>query len=335
MKRIVETFITLVKIDSPTGYETGMANFLVNYFTKRNLRVEKDAFHNVFVKVPGMGKPIFLSAHMDTVEPGKGITPQIKNGNIISDGTTIVGADNKSTIAVFLELLERLREEKISHRPIELLFTVKEEAGTFGAKQFDFTKLEATEGIISDVSIPVGQIITSSPAYLGFDIDITGKAHHASHAAFDEKAHNLFLVLHTVLSQIPVGKLDEQTICNIGVIQAGTVRNTIPGNAKLHGEIRSFDKTLIMKYFKNILAICKKTCQTYNLKLENTYTMENDAYVFSEDDLFLQKIAKVFSVQHIKSTYMKRWSCSDANIFNTKGLQVVNIGDGTEKTHSW
>src|SRR5882762_10991353 len=107
MQRITDLFITLAKIDSPTGYESAMADFLVEYFVKRKLSVERDLGGNVFVKVAGIGEPIFLSAHMDTVEPGRNIKPQVKNGSVISDGTTIVGADNKSTVTVLLELLER------------------------------------------------------------------------------------------------------------------------------------------------------------------------------------------------------------------------------------
>jgi len=122
MSSIVDTFQTLVQIDSPTGHEEKMAEFLMAFLSKRNIPAERDAIGNIFARVPGVGEPVFLSAHMDTVEPGRGVVPIVKNGIVISKGDTILGADNKATIAVILDFLGRLENKK--HRPLEILFTV-------------------------------------------------------------------------------------------------------------------------------------------------------------------------------------------------------------------
>src|SRR6266571_7230850 len=132
-ERVVETFIDLVTIDSPTGSEQAISDYLVNHFSKRGIEVVQDTKRNVLAKIPGVGEPLLFAAHMDTVEPGTTIRPQIVDGVLKSSSDTILGADNKSTIAVLLETVDRLREGHDVHRPLELLFTVDEEQGNTGA----------------------------------------------------------------------------------------------------------------------------------------------------------------------------------------------------------
>ena len=142
-ERLVNTFKQMVRIDSPTGKEKGMADWLLNHFESRGITADTDGVGNVFARIPGKGRPILLAAHMDTVMPGEGIVPVVVDDDgdtIRSSGQTILGADNKSTIAVFLEVIDSLKENRIPHRGVELLFTVDEEGKSKGAAQFDSRK---------------------------------------------------------------------------------------------------------------------------------------------------------------------------------------------------
>jgi len=329
MNRLLTTFTKLVSIASQTGQEDAMANFLINYFSQRNISVEKDNAGNVFAKVSGVGEPLFLSAHMDTVEPGTGITPVIANDIVTSKGDTILGADNKSTIAVLIEVIERLKNKK--HRPLEILFTTSEESVNLGAEKFDYTKILATKGLIADVALPVGTIICGSPAYLRFDIELIGRS---SHAAFFEKANTILPALGEILSETKTGKLDEQTILNIGSGEFGSVRNAVPGRAVISGEVRSFDENKLQKHLQSVLKNIEKIAMKFALKTKIQTAFDNHAYVFEEKNRYLQHLAQIFVDQKIKPNFVKSWSVSDANIFNTKGLQVVNIGDSARHTHT-
>ncbi len=331
MNYLTDTFLTLAKIDSPTGYEAHIADYVYTYCKQRNLFVEKDPWNNVFVKTSGVGEALFLSAHMDTVEPGRSIKPFVKNDVIVSDGTTIIGADNKSTITVLLALLDHVVKKKNVYRPLEILFTTGEEDTNAGAKHFAYSQVTAKKGIIADISKAIGSVVLASPAYVRFTISCIGKA---GHAAFPDQANSILPFLVDFLSQAPLGKRDEHTIINIGRITAGTARNTIPGTVICEGEMRSFNEKDLAKYQNHIVQLCKALSKKAIFTIQTHFEKDNEGYTFTKSNPLIKEIMQTFFAMNINTTYVKAWSCSDANIFNQKGLTVVNIGDGTKHTHT-
>ena len=122
-QRLLETFLSLVRIGSPSGEEAAIAVELETRLRDLGLAVELDAMCNIVAKLPGQGAPVLLAAHMDTVKSGQGVQPVVEEGVVRSDGTTILGADDKSGIAVILELLQTLAEDELPHPPLEVVIT--------------------------------------------------------------------------------------------------------------------------------------------------------------------------------------------------------------------
>ena len=176
--RLIKNFCELVKIDSPSGNEDLIASHLKNRLEYLGLEVIYDNYGNLIAS-DGGENPLMLSAHMDTVEPGRNINPSIVDDRIISDQTTILAGDCKSGISAILEGIESLKETNIPHRPIEVVFTRDEEMGLVGAHNLDFSKIRSTEAVIFDGEGPCSRITSSSPSYICFDIQIIGKAAHA------------------------------------------------------------------------------------------------------------------------------------------------------------
>lgn len=330
VSRLISTFLDLVKIGSPTGSEDKISDFLIKYFLSKKIEATQYKNKNVFVKIPGEGEALFISAHMDTVEPGKKINPVVSGNLITSDGKTILGADNKSTLAIILEMLERLKEKGAKHRPLEILFTVDEESKGTGAIEFDYAQITAKKGIVADVAEPLGVIILASPAYLHFDVDLIGES---GHAAYPETAQNVLDAVADIL-KMPKGKFDDGTTLNIGLVSSGSARNTIPGNATINGEIRSYEQKILEKHTKDTIHFINDVVNKHGIKVSISYDQDNPGYVFEEGDSYIQQIAQTFSSLGIEPKFIKTSSCSDANVFNSKGLQVVNIGDGAENTHT-
>ena len=146
-KRLVQTFLDIVRIDSPSEHEEKIGNYVFDFLAKLGFKPIKDNVGNIAVQTEGIGEPLFLGAHLDTVEPGRNIKPQIKDGIIKSDGTTILGADNKVAVAAILEVLKFLVNNKIKTRPLDIVFTLSEEAD-FGSAKLDYKKIEAKKGYI-------------------------------------------------------------------------------------------------------------------------------------------------------------------------------------------
>ncbi len=328
--RLLRTFLDLVRIDSPTGSEEQMSSYLLKHFQERELFVEQDNKLNVFARVPSIGESLLLAAHMDTVEPGRGISPRVSRGIVRSDGTTILGADNKSTLAVILETVDVLVEQQVAHRPLELLFTVDEEGTTSGAAEFDYSKLHAKNGLIADIAEPLGTLVLASPAYIQFNARFIGKS---GHAAYPDKAKNVNRAIAEAL-RIPQGYLDDLTTLNIGRIEAGSARNSIPGEGIIRGEIRGYDEHLLRQHVQAALKKLYQAARTGGVKLELTHSQDNPGYIFEQNDPYVQEIATLLSTLGFAPRFVKSPSVSDANIYNSKGLQVINIGDGTRRTHT-
>jgi len=329
--QLIKTFTQICQIDSPTGKEAKMADFVFNYLKDLGVFVKKDKFGNVYAKV-GNHPKIFLSAHLDTVEPGRGIKPKIGKEYITSDGTTILGADNKVAVACILETTREIIFEK-NPASFEIIFTLSEEVGNYGAINFDYTLLSSKIGFCFDSSNPLGTIITASPFYERFDIKIIGKEAHAS---LPNEAINVLPFFSQLLKKQKLGKIDKYSLFNIGVIQSGYVRNTIPGEMIIKGEIRSFFEKNLLKIKNKFINILDNLSKKYQLKIEKDFVRENPGYFHQSKKAKneIKKIKNIIKKAYLKPTEKQSWGVSDANIFNDKNLLCFNLADATEFSHS-
>lgn len=330
MHNVTNLFMEIVKIDSVTGEEEQMSQYVMEYLSKNcHLQPIRDKYNNVFVQTQGSGKPIFFNSHLDTVEPGRGIIPELHNGVITSKGNTVLGADDKAAVAATLTALEFIcNNPEQSWRPLDILFTTSEEIGNYGAIGFDKSKIRAKTGFIFDGSGPVGNIMSASPYYARFDITITGVP---AHAGYPDKATPAVPVMLTLIQAIEELRTQDVLI-NIGEIAGGTARNTIIGSITLHGEIRSFYSS----NFTTAITALKKICnKKYTCKINSEVVVENPGYIFSDQDI--APIKKQIEMVLKKQIEVKQsFGVSDANIFNEnpKKLQVFNLGDGSSDAHT-
>jgi len=331
MNNLRDLFFELVGIDSPTGFEDDVVNFVVRFFEKRNIKTHKDKFGNIIIRLEGVGEPLFLSAHMDTVEPGRGVKPIVKNHIIKSSGKTVLGADNKVALAGILCLVDELINTKTAHRPLDLVFTRHEESENLGAINLDYKLITAKNGFIFDSAKPVGTIIIASPFYLRFDIEILG---NSSHASRPENANNCVLVFTDAMKKIKLGKIDSKTIANIGVISAGHVRNTIPGEMKLSGEVRSFKEGIVEKISKDIVAIFKKSAEKYGSSIKSDIVLENPGYDYRKNEPIVNHAVNAIKNIKLEVNSERYYGCSDANIFVGHGLKILNLGNGSKNAHT-
>jgi tripeptide aminopeptidase len=247
-KRIIETFKWLVCIDSVSREEGILCRELekklkllgADVYTDDAAEKTGGNSGNLIAKFKGnTDAPIMmLNAHMDTVEPGRGIIPVFRDGEFTSSGDTILGADDKSAIAILLEAITVVLENDLPHGPIELVLTVCEELGLLGAKHLDYGLIDATFGFALDTT-DTACIVTRAPASNQIEIEIHGKDAHAGIAP--EKGINAICLASNALSRIKIGRIDHETTCNIGVINGGYATNIVPSLVTLKGEARSHD----------------------------------------------------------------------------------------------
>ena len=264
-ERLAETFKRLVSIDSVSKEEGALAAELAALLSKLGAEIIVDSAWqqtgsdtgNLIAKLAGNrdAAPFLLSAHMDTVEPGRGIKAVIKDGVFTSDGPTVLGADDKSAIAILLEVLQVLKEDRLEFGPLELVFTTCEEIGLQGAKNLEFEHIRARYGYVLDGKDTEG-IITRAPAANRFKFKIYGKAAHAG--AAPEKGINAIWLAARAIAGIELGRIDRETTCNIGMIEGGTGTNIVPEVVTVKGEVRSHDADKLASVTNRIIDSFKK-----------------------------------------------------------------------------
>ena len=330
--RLIKNFCDLVKIDSPSGNEDLISTNLKNRLESLDLEVISDNYGNL-IAMSGGENPLMLSAHMDTVEPGRNINPSIVDDRIVSDQTTILAGDCKAGISAILEGIESLKENHISHRPIEVVFTRDEEMGLIGAHNLDFSKIRSKEAIIFDGEGPCNQITSSSPTYISFDIQITGKAAHAGMEP--EKGLSAIKIAAELISKTPQGRIDSKTTFNIGIIHGGSARNAVPESVTIKGEFRSSNEEMLGSLnlqFKQAITETKKLYP--EAEIETHMETEFEYYLLDLDDQFLQTVKTALLGMDLSPRMQPSGGGTDGNVFRKKGIDAVVIGMATYNMHT-
>ena len=162
--RLTQTLMDLIRIDSPTGEEDAIDREVSGRLERLGFKVYHDAFKNIIAKLPGEGDAVLLSAHLDTVDPSRGINPILDGDTLRSDGTTILGGDCKAGITIVLEALTSVVESGVRHRPVEVAFTRAEEGGLVGVHNLDFGQISAKQGVVFDGEGSVSRVTVADPS---------------------------------------------------------------------------------------------------------------------------------------------------------------------------
>ena len=330
--RLVETFLEMVRIDSPSGEEDEIARYLTGKLEAFELDVKSDSYGNLIAD-DGRDDPFMLSAHMDTVEPGRGIKPIVEGDRIRSDGTTILGGDCKAGIAAILEGLESVYEDGTAHDPIEVVFTREEEPGLIGANQLDFSMVKSKEAIVFDGEGPPSRITVASPTYVGLELEITGRAAHAGMEP--EKGLSAIRIAADLITRLPQGRLDPATTFNIGKIEGGTVRNAVPQSTTVTGEFRSSNTETLEQLKSQIAAIVGQVRDMHPDAVIDEYIHDEfETYTIEDDDPFMLRIEEALRSLGMEPTHLPSGGGSDGNVFRQRGIASIVVGMSDHNAHT-
>ncbi len=338
--RLIEHFIDIVKIDSESGDEKAISEALAEQLAQIGFAVEKLAVpqelsngFNIYAKLPGtLPGSVVLSCHMDTVTPGIGIEPVIEGDIIRSAGETILGGDDKSGISAIIEAVRSIKEAGAEHQTIELAFTVFEEGGLHGSRQFDMSKIESRDAIVFDSGGEIGTIITVAPGQQNMKVTITGRPAHAGLAP--EEGINALTVAATAISQMNLSRIDKETTANIGVVHGGLATNIVMPELKLEAEARSLDDDKLAAQVEHMTTTFEAAAKEHGAEIEIISSRAYNAFRIADTDPLVQKIMAAFEANGVAPFTDSTGGGSDANIFNGKGLKTVNLSTGMAKVHT-
>ena len=331
--RLTNTLIELIKIDSPSGDEDAIDREVSARLSRLGLEVTHDGYNNIIAYLPGNGEPLLLSAHLDTVEPGRGIKPIIDGDVLRSDGSTILGGDCKAGLAIVLEALTAAKESGGDRRAVEVVFTRHEEGGLVGAHHLDFGLLSAKSGIVFDGEGPPNRVTVAAPSQNVVAAHITGRAAHAG--LEPEKGLSAMLVAADILNRLPLGRIDSETTANIGRMESGLKRNIIPEQAMLDGEFRSRSNEKLAWMERQFRKVFDEAAARYPdagiaLDIVNTY----QAYNVVEDNPAIKLVERALARLGLEPVLEASGGGSDANIFVARGITAVPVGIGVRSFHT-
>jgi tripeptide aminopeptidase len=344
-ERIVKEFIELVQIDSETMQEQEIAVVLKRKFSELGLHVVEDDSH----KLTGHGAGnliitweadqlnnaphIFFTCHMDTVTPGKGIKPTLhEDGWITSDGTTILGADDKAGIAALLEAIRVIQEQKIPHGQVQFIITAGEESGLKGARSFDPANIDAEFGYALDSNGEIGAIAVAAPTQAKIKMSITGKSAHAG--VNPEDGISAIQVASKAIARMNLGRIDHETTANIGKFSGGGATNIVCDYVELDAEARSIVQEKVNKQISDMREALEITARECGAQCEFQGEIVYPAFNFTENDAVVQLAERAITSLGLTSRLFHSGGGSDANIFNGFGIPTVNLALGYEDIHT-
>lgn len=342
-ERMVNTFCDLVRVDSIAGKERQMADKIKEKLKALGYDPYEDNAGetiggnagNVIVRIPGSNQaaPLLFMAHMDTVEPGHGKTPVIDGDLIKSDGTTVLGGDDLAGVACILEAVTVLAERNIPHGDVYAVFTIAEEGGLFGARALDVSAIPAKFAYVLDDEGSIGTAAVKAPYYNRLRFVVKGRSAHAG--LCPENGINAIRVAAAAIAELPfMGRIDQESTCNIGTIKGGLARNIVPDEVVVDGEVRSLDDEKLKLFTGRLADSFQKTVEREGGTVETEVETMYGGYSISEDDPILQLLQKAASRLGIPVNLHSTGGGSDTNIINGKGIPTVDISVGMSSVHS-
>jgi tripeptide aminopeptidase len=340
-ERLHDTFAALCRIESPSGRERGVADWVTGELRGLGLEVQEDDVGpqvgsdagNLLARLPGSGPDcILLCAHMDTVPLGAPVEPVRVDGGWTNAGEGILGADNKTAVAVIIELARRLT--RLGAPPpvgIEMLFTVCEEISLLGARAFDASRLDSRFGYVFDHATPIGDIVLAAPTLHRMVAEFRGRAAHAG--VRPEDGRSAIAAAARAIAAMRLGRLDPETTANVGTIEGGTAINVVPERCRVEAEVRSVDQARVEALATEMIDHMQDAADAAECDLDVTVERMIQGYRTRPKAVQVTVAEQALQACGYEPRHIITGGASDANAFEAAGLPCTNLADGTEHNH--
>lgn len=340
--RLTEQFLEIVQIDSESGAERQVADYLKNILTELELSGFEDDTReqtgygsgNLIYTLKGEENipAVAFMVHMDTVTPGVGVKPHIEDGYVYSDGTTILGSDDKAGVSAVIEAVKVLKEENIPHGDVEVIITVGEETGLVGAKALDIKNIKSKFGYAVDGTGQVGTIVNRAPSQTKIKAQIYGKKAHAG--IEPEKGISAINLAAKAISKMELGRIDEETTANIGTIKGGQATNIVADHAEILAEVRSLSDEKLQAESEKIKTAFEETAKALGGSADVQVDLMYPSLHAKEDEAVITTAAEAVKNIGRQADIISLGGGSDGNIFHGQGVPTAILGVGYEYIHT-
>ena len=337
---MLDRFVRLCEIPSPTGEERAVADAVLGELRDMDVEVSEDeaaeparaAAGNLIARIPGReDRWVSFFSHLDTVPHEAPIEVSSENGVFRSRGETILGADNKAAVTVLMELAARHASEP-ADLGLELIFTVAEEDGLRGAQELDLSSLRSPFGFVLDHATPIGEVIVAAPTYKRLIADFRG---HEAHAGINpEDGHSAIAAAAGAVAGMKLGRLDEETTANVGIIEGGTASNVVAGHCRILGEARSVDGERAASTIGEMVDACTWAAGEQGCDVDAQVIEMFRGYRVDPKSSALRVASEALRRAGHEPKLVHTGGGSDANALVASGYEALLLANGTEANHT-
>jgi len=340
LERVKSDFVELLRIDSPSYREADVAAWLASRFAEFGVEASDDGSGgrlngnsgNLVARIPGNeAPPVLLNAHMDNVPPCEGVNPVIDGDVVRTDGRTVLGGDDKCGCIAILSAVREIVTGGQPHPPLEIVFTAAEETGLEGALALDYGAISARHGFVAE-SGSVGAITVKAPSSDRWDAVVRGKAAHAGVAP--EKGINAIRIAAEAIAEMRVGRLDDETTANVGLIRAGEARNVVPPLCTVGGEARSHDRRKLEAQVRHVRQCFEDAARRHGGEVELTVSRTYESFDIALDEWPYRVAEQAARTVGLDPVARPTGGGSDANVFSDHGIVCVILGRSSSEVHT-
>ncbi|MHB1568734.1 MAG: M20/M25/M40 family metallo-hydrolase [Solirubrobacteraceae bacterium] len=339
--RLHETFAALCAIESPSGRERRCADWVSDFLRGLGLEVTEDGSGaaagsdagNLLARIEGRSdQSVLLCAHLDTVPLAAPVVPELVDGVWRNANAGILGADNKSAVAVILELARRMSAGSESPAiGVELLFTVCEEVSLRGSREFDVRQLRSAFGFVFDHATPLGGIVVASPTHYRIDARLHGRAAHAG--VRPEEGRSAIAAAARAIAAMRLGRLDDETTANVGTIEGGSAINVVPERCRIVAETRSLDAERASAVATEMVDRLQDAADSNECDLDLDLERMFAGYRVAPREPQLAVAERALATRGFRPSRIESGGASDANSFVAAGFPCICLADGVQANH--
>lgn len=269
------------------------------------------------------------------VDEEKDLINYLNDDILVTNGKSVLGADNKAAIANVMTALWYLKENPdISHGEILIAFVPDEEIGLRGVRKIDFDKFNVDFAYTIDCC-KLGELVYETFNAASGRLKITGVSAHPM--ASKGKLVNPIMIAHDFISMLDRAKMPEHTEKREGYIWITDINSDVV-NCEIKLNIRNHDKEKFeasKDYLRNICEILKIRYKKakIELEIEDVYGNIMDS-VNDKNHLAIDKLKETFEKLKIKAEIIPMRGGTDGSYLSTRNILTPNYFTGAHNFHS-
>lgn len=349
-ERLLDTFLDLVKIYSPSRNEINAMKYVVERLEKLGVKYilhdhSSEYGGNTPVIIAKLEKnsddeslkPISLSAHIDVVEPSKDLYVYVEDGLVKTRTATTLGGDDKGGVAIILETFESLVESNLPHSDVFAVITPSEEVGLLGAKSIKWEEIPqdfmpSKDMLVLDNGGGCDTVAVEGPCMYKINVHYEGLSSHAG--IEPEKGRSAIVAMSNAISKMKIGRINDHTTSNIGSIVSEFPTNVVPKDCKIRMEVRCLNEDEAKENVDNYVNIFEETAKDFEVKCDINIEYDYPPLKQIDGNILLNRVLDAYKKVGVKSRPIKIGGGCDGNIYLKNGFNSVILGVGMYKIHT-